>query len=120
MGGDDARACDLDLFASLGIKAMRYPVLWERTAPEGLSRADWSWPDARLSRLRELNLRPVVGLVHHGGGPRDTSLVDTTFPENLAACARAVAERSPWVEDYTPVNEPLTTARFGGLYGHWH
>jgi dTDP-4-dehydrorhamnose reductase len=38
----------------------------------------------------------------------------------LAAFARAVAERYPWVEDYTPVNEPLTTARFCGLYGHWY
>jgi dTDP-4-dehydrorhamnose reductase len=24
------------------------------------------------------------------------------------------------VEDWTPVNEPLTTARFSALYGHWH
>ena len=32
----------------------------------------------------------------------------------------AVAARYPWVEDYTPVNEPLTTARFSGLYGHWY
>lgn len=120
LSGHDARARDLELFASLGIKAMRYPVLWERTAPEGLARADWAWADARLSRLRELNLRPVVGLVHHGSGPLDTSLVDTEFPGKLAAYARAVAERYPWVEDYTPVNEPLTTARFSGLYGHWY
>lgn len=120
LSGHDARASDLDLFASLGIKAMRYPVLWERTAAEGLARADWAWPDASLARLRELNLRPVVGLVHHGSGPRDTSLVDANFPEKLAAYARAVAERYPWVEDYTPVNEPLTTARFSGLYGHWY
>jgi dTDP-4-dehydrorhamnose reductase len=120
LSGHDARASDLDLFASLGIKAMRYPVLWERTAPEGLARADWAWPDARLARLRELSLRPIVGLVHHGSGPRDTSLVDPEFPEKLAAYARAVAERYPWVEDYTPVNEPLTTARFSGLYGHWY
>ncbi|HEV7891528.1 MAG TPA: family 1 glycosylhydrolase [Pyrinomonadaceae bacterium] len=120
LSGHGARAQDLDLFASLGIKAMRYPVLWERTAPDGLARADWTWADTRLSRLRQLNLRPVVGLVHHGSGPRDTSLVDTEFPEKLAAYARAVAERYPWVEDYTPVNEPLTTARFSGLYGHWY
>lgn len=31
-----------------------------------------------------------------------------------------MAARYPWVEDYTPVNEPLTTARFSGLYGHWY
>jgi dTDP-4-dehydrorhamnose reductase len=120
LNGHGARASDLELFASLGIKAIRYPVLWERTAPEGLARADWTWPDARLARLRELNLRPVVGLLHHGSGPPHTSLVDPAFPEKLAAYARAVAERYPWVEDYTPVNEPLTTARFSGLYGHWY
>ena len=26
----------------------------------------------------------------------------------------------PDVLDYTPINEPLTTARFSGLYGHWY
>jgi dTDP-4-dehydrorhamnose reductase len=119
-GGHASRIEDLDLLAGLGASAVRYPVLWERTAPEGLERADWSWPDARLRRLRELSLRPIVGLVHHGSGPRTTSLIDTSFPEKLSRYARAVAERYPWVEDYTPVNEPLTTARFSGLYGHWY
>ena len=118
--GHAARVSDLDLFARLGVRAMRYPVLWERTAPDGLERADWTWADERLSRLRALGLRPIVGLVHHGSGPRETSLVDPSFAGKLAAYARAVAERYPWVEDYTPVNEPLTTARFSGLYGHWY
>ena len=31
-----------------------------------------------------------------------------------------VAERYPWVRRYTPVNEPLTTARFSALYGLWY
>ena len=26
----------------------------------------------------------------------------------------------PWVRKCTPVNEPLTTARFSALYGHWY
>ena len=76
--------------------------------------------DDRLGRLRELGLRPIVGLVHHGSGPRHTHLADPSFADGLAAFARAVAERYPWIEDYTPVNEPLTTARFSGLYGHWY
>jgi dTDP-4-dehydrorhamnose reductase len=118
--GHARRIGDLDLFAGLGVRAMRYPVLWERTAPEGLERADWAWADERLARLRALGIRPIVGLVHHGSGPRTTSLIDPEFPEKLAAYARAVAERYPWVESYTPVNEPLTTARFSGLYGHWY
>jgi len=111
---------DLELIAALGIQAIRYPVLWEHIAPNGPHRADWTWPDARLPRLRELGIRPIVGLVHHGSGPRHTSLVDPAFPFELAHYARAVAERYPWVEDYTPVNEPLTTGRFSGLYGHWY
>lgn len=118
--GHAARPDDLDRFAALGIRALRYPVLWERVAPEGPERADWRWPDERLGRLRELGVRPVVTLVHHGSGPPHTHLLDPAFPEGLARYARAVAERYPWVEDYTPVNEPLTTARFSALYGHWY
>jgi dTDP-4-dehydrorhamnose reductase len=118
--GHETRLEDLDLFAELGIRAIRYPVLWERTAPNGLESADWSWASERLGRLRELGIRPIVGLVHHGSGPRHTSLIDPAFPEGLAEFARAVAERYPWVDSYTPVNEPLTTARFSGLYGHWY
>lgn len=118
--GHATRIGDLDLFAELGIKAIRYPVLWERIAPLGLENAEWSWADVRLHKLRELGIRPIVGLVHHGSGPRNTSLVDLEFPEKLAIYARTVAERYPWVTDYTPINEPLTTARFSGLYGHWY
>ncbi|HZG69419.1 MAG TPA: hypothetical protein VEZ12_21985, partial [Herpetosiphonaceae bacterium] len=55
--GHDRRIEDLDLFAALGIRAMRYPVLWERTAPDGPAQADWSWADERLDRLRTLHIR---------------------------------------------------------------
>ena len=58
---------------------------------------------------------PIVGLVHHGSGPSYTSLLDPEFPEKLATFAGAVARRYPWVTAYTPVNEPLTTARFSCL-----
>jgi dTDP-4-dehydrorhamnose reductase len=114
------RIQDLVLFRDLGLRTLRYPVLWERTAPQGPAGARWDWADARLGRLRELDIQPIVGLVHHGSGPEHTSLLDPAFPEGLAEYAGAVAERYPWVERYTPVNEPLTTARFSGLYGHWY
>jgi dTDP-4-dehydrorhamnose reductase len=98
---------------------MRYPVLWERTMRKG-DTPDWSWPDRRLRRIHELAITPIVGLVHHGSGPPDTSLLDAGFAPKLAAYARRVAERYPWVDHFTPVNEPLTTARFSTLYGHWY
>ena len=70
--------------------------------------------------MRALHLRPIVGLVHHGSGPSHTHLAHASFPTELAAYAAAVAQRYPWINDYTPINEPLTTARFSGLYGHWY
>ena len=118
--GHADRLQDIERFASLGIKAIRYPVLWERVAPDGVDSADWSWPDERLPALQQLGVTPIVGLLHHGSGPRDTSLVDPAFPEKLAEYAGAVARRYPWAEYYTPVNEPLTTARFSGLAGVWY
>lgn len=118
--GHAQRVADLTRFAELGLRTLRYPLLWERIAPNGLDRADWSWADERLGRLRELGIRPILGLVHHGSGPRFTSLLDDSFHVGLAEFAGAVARRYPWVEDYTPINEPLTTARFCGLYGLWY
>lgn len=118
LSGHHDRLDDLDRFAALGLTAIRYPVLWERTAPDG--EPDWSWPDARLKRLGALGIRPIVGLVHHGSGPSHTHLLDPSFARGLARHAGAVAERYPWVADWTPVNEPVTTARFSALYGHWY
>jgi dTDP-4-dehydrorhamnose reductase len=118
--GHAGRLQDIERFASLGIQAIRYPVLWERTAPDGIDKADWSWADERLPALRDLGVNPIVGLIHHGSGPRHTSLVDPAFPDQLAEYAGAVAARYPWVEHYTPVNEICTTARFSGLAGVWY
>jgi dTDP-4-dehydrorhamnose reductase len=118
--GHRDRLADLDAIAALGIRTIRYPVLWETISPHDPDDADWSWHDTRLQRLRDLGIRPIAGLVHHGSGPLYTSLLDPDFPERLAAHAARVAERYPWIEHYTPVNEPLTTARFSALYGHWY
>jgi dTDP-4-dehydrorhamnose reductase len=118
--GHDRRIDDLDAFAALGISAVRYPILWERHAPRSLDEIDWRWSDVRLARLRACGIRPIVGLLHHGSGPAYTDLLDDGFPDKLARYAGIVAARYPWVTDFTPVNEPLTTARFSALYGHWY
>lgn len=118
--GHQDRIEDLARFADIGFKALRYPVLWERVAPDRPDRRDWAWTDERLAEIRRLGMRPIAGLVHHGSGPRYTHLLHEGFAEGLAAHALATAERYPWIEAWTPVNEPLTTARFSALYGHWY
>src|SRR3954466_352010 len=114
------RANDLDRFAAIGLRTLRFPVLWELLAPEHDVEPDWSWSDGRLERARALGIRLIAGLLHHGSGPSFTNLVDPAFPQLFADYAGKVARRYPWIEAYTPINEPLTTARFSGLYGHWY
>jgi dTDP-4-dehydrorhamnose reductase len=118
--GHHERDGDLDLIADLGLSAIRYPVLWERVSPADPQEHDWRWTDKRLSRLRDLGIRPIAGLVHHGSGPRYTNLLADDFPAGVAGHARAVAERYDWIDDWTPINEPVTTARFAAQYGHWY
>lgn len=111
---------DIDLVASLGVKMLRYPVLWEKHCAEPGTSIDWTFARRSLDRLKRHGITPIAGLVHHGSGPRYVNFFDGSFEEGLAAYARQVAEQFPWLEYYTPVNEPLTTARFCGLYGHWY
>lgn len=119
--GHAQRVEDLELFAALGIRAIRYPVLWEHIAPVRPDDCEWSWSDVRLNRLRALGIDVIAGLVHHGSGPAYTNLLDDEgFATGLAAHAARVARRYPWIRRWTPVNEPLTTARFSALYGFWY
>ncbi|MBX9680230.1 MAG: sugar nucleotide-binding protein [Gemmataceae bacterium] len=118
--GHRSRPDDLERIAALGIRTVRYPALWEYAATADPAKFDWSWADDRLPRLQTLGIRPIVGLVHHGSGPRHVDLLHADFASALAGYAGRVAERFPWVRDYTPVNEPLTTARFSALYGFWY
>jgi dTDP-4-dehydrorhamnose reductase len=118
--GHALRLADLDAIAELGIRTVRYPIVWERVAPDDPDRLNFAWHDERLRKLRDLGIEVVGGLVHHGSGPRYTSLLDPDFGRKLERYAARVAERYPWIRMWTPVNEPLTTARFSCLYGHWY
>ena len=109
---------DIQYIAGLGVKALRYPVIFERYHdPEDLS---WSWLARQLNALRHYNIKPIAGLLHHGSGPIHAALNDPCFPGELEKFATKVAETFPWLEYFTPINEPLTTARFCGLYGFWY
>lgn len=111
---------DIGQLAKLGIRKLRYPVLWEKHQPVEKQKIDWTWSRQQLQLIRDHDIVPIAGLLHHGSGPAYTSLLDKEFPEKLAGYALEVATEFPWIEYYTPVNEPLTTARFSGLYGVWY
>ncbi|MGN6532134.1 MAG: family 1 glycosylhydrolase, partial [Ginsengibacter sp.] len=115
------RKDDIDKIAQLGIRALRYPVLWE--AHQHVSEEeeiDWTRTERELNKIKSHGITPIAGLIHHGSGPKFTCLSDPNFPNALAKYAAKVARKFPWLEYYTPINEPLTTARFSGLYGFWY
>ena len=118
--GHNKRLSDLQLFHDLGIKKLRYPCLWELVAPKDLDHCDWSFLDERLGELKRLGQDFIAGFLHHGSGPFYTSLIDPDFPEKFSTFARLFIQRYPWVNDFTPINEINTTARFSVLYGHWY
>src|SRR4051812_18472239 len=65
--GHHDRLADLEAVAGLGLRTLRYPVSWERVAPDAPAACDWAWHDQRLAELRRLGVAPILGLVHHGG-----------------------------------------------------
>jgi dTDP-4-dehydrorhamnose reductase len=119
LGGVYRDSSYLDSIIGLGIKRMRFPILWEKHQPKLGATIEWTWASECLEKLRKHHIVPIAGLLHHGSGPSYTGLLDENFPQLFAAYAANVAGRFPWIENYTPINEPLTTARFSGLYGLW-
>lgn len=109
-----------EAIAHLGIKKLRFPVLWEKHELTKDATINWKWTSSQLEYFNNNGIDVIAGLIHHGSGPSFTNLLDPSFPELLAQYARKVAEQFPWLTNYTPVNEPLTTARFSGLYGLWY
>ena len=118
--GHYARTDDIARIAALGVRTVRYPVLWERIERREPRGRPWEWTDQTMGALRASGIDAIVGLMHHGSGPLDTGLLHEDFPERFAAYAGCVAARYPWITRYTPINEPLTTARFSTLYGLWY
>jgi dTDP-4-dehydrorhamnose reductase len=114
------RSGDLELLAETGIKKIRYPVLWEKHQPQKDSTIDWRWISGQLEEFQRRKIDVIAGLVHHGSGPAFTHMLDEAFPELLASYADKVIRQFPHLTYFTPVNEPLTTARFSGLYGFWY
>ena len=113
------RADDIDRICDLGVGGCRFPVLWEHVAPRDPEQRDFRAAQSGIARLQARGVAPIVTLLHHGSGPRYTDLLDPSFPQLFADYGAAAARALPSVRRWTPINEPLTTARFATLYGLW-
>jgi hypothetical protein len=60
---------------------------------------------------RPLGMAPIATLCHRGSEPHYTSLTQDSFAAGLPEHARAVAERYPWICDYTPMLERFVSDR---------
>jgi beta-glucosidase/6-phospho-beta-glucosidase/beta-galactosidase len=111
---------DLDLLASCGVRALRYPVRWHRVE-EAEGHLDWAATDVVLGHLREAGFRPIVDLVHHTSYPRwlTGGFADPRFGPAYLRYVRAFARRYPWVEAYTLFNEPFSTLFLAAHEGIW-
>jgi beta-glucosidase len=112
---------DLGLAVEAGAELVRWGVPWHRIQPEP-GRWDWGWLDRVMDRYAELNLRPVVDLMHYGTPLwLDRQFANPDYPKLVAEYSARVAERYAHlgVTDYTPVNEPMIHALFSGEYAYW-
>lgn len=119
-GHIDRRERDLELLAGTGVSRLRYPIRWHRIETEpGVF--DWEETDAVLSLLHGAGWRPIVDLVHHTSHPRwlTDGFADVRFGPAFLRYVRAFAERYPWIEEYTLVNEPFSTLLLCGHEAIW-
>ena len=113
-------AADLSLIAELGVSVARYGIPWHRINPQpGVW--DWTAADGPLNRMLELDITPIVDLVHYGlPAWIDGAFLNPDYPKYVAEYASRVADRFKGrIHAYTPLNEPRITAWYCGRLGWW-
>jgi len=110
---------DIELIKELGLKYVRYgpPVHLIYSAE---NKFDWSFTDKVLDEMRRLGIEPIIDLIHFGVPDWLENFQNPRLPDELAAYARAFAERYTWIRFYTPVNEMYVTSRMSALEGVWN
>ncbi|MDQ6814190.1 MAG: family 1 glycosylhydrolase [Bacteroidota bacterium] len=110
---------DFDLVQEMGIKFLRYgPPM--HTTFLGENRFDWSFSDEAFKSIQQHEIIPIVDLCHFGVPDWIGNFQNPDFPRLFAGYAKAFAERYPWVQLYTPVNEMYICAMFSAMYGWWN
>jgi beta-glucosidase len=110
---------DFQLVEDLGIRFLRYgPPL--HTTWKGPGQYEWDFADLTFNDLKRRDIVPIVDLCHFGVPDWIGNFQNPDFPELFEVYARAFAERFPWVQLYTPINEMYICATFSARYGWWN
>lgn len=111
---------DLALARDAGAELLRWGVPWYRINPAP-GRWNWSWLDRVVDRFAELNLRPIIDLMHYGTPLwLQGQFAHPDYPVRVAEFSAQVCTRyADRITDYTPVNEPIIHALFSGEYAYW-
>ena len=110
---------DFHLVKDMGIEFLRYgpPYFNVHTGP---GKYDWSFTDITFNKLKELGITPIVDLCHFGLPDWLGNFQNPEFPNYFAEYAQAFAERFPYLQLYTPINEIFIAAMFSAKYGWWN
>jgi beta-glucosidase len=110
---------DFALVGELGVYFLRYGPPLHRTWL-GPGKYDWSFADETYAELKRLDITPITDLCHFGVPDWIGNFQNGDFPALFADYARAFAQRFPWVQFFTPVNEMYICALFSARYGWWN
>lgn len=110
---------DFALVREMGIEYLRYGPPIHKTLI-GPGRYDWEFCDQAFAELKRCNIVPIVDLCHFGVPDWIGNFQNPDFPAQFELYARAFADRFPWVQLYTPVNEMYICATFSAKYGWWN
>jgi beta-glucosidase/6-phospho-beta-glucosidase/beta-galactosidase len=107
---------DFELLEDLGVRFLRFGPPLHRTfvAP---NRYDWEFADLTLNHLKERDVVVIADLCHFGVPDWIGNFQNPDFPMLFADYAAAFAERYPWIQLYTPVNEMYICATFSASFG---
>jgi beta-glucosidase len=110
---------DFTLVEEMGIHFLRYGVPLYRVY-QAHDKFDWEFSDLAFAELKKKNIAPIADLCHFGVPDWVGNFQNPDFPDLFADYAFAFAERYPWIQLYTPINEMFITATFSAQYGWWN
>ncbi|MCB2406959.1 family 1 glycosylhydrolase [Hymenobacter lucidus] len=110
---------DFELVQEMGIEFLRYGPPYYKTHL-GPDQYDWEFTDLTFGALREMNITPIVDLCHFGVPDWIGNFQNPDFPRLFADYCRAFAQRFPYIQFYTPINEIYIAAFFSAQMGWWN